>query len=72
MSPWSVVKTMIVSSAWPLASNASRIGEVWGDVHDGYRWDPEIAADAAKWLTEKAPGSNRKWARGAAGAAKPF
>jgi arylsulfatase len=28
---------------------------VWGDVHDGYRWDPEIAADAASWLTEKAP-----------------
>jgi arylsulfatase A-like enzyme/uncharacterized membrane protein len=37
-------------------SDFQGFGEVWGDVHDGYRWDPEIAADAATWLTEKAPG----------------
>ncbi len=37
-------------------SDFQSFGEVWGDVHDGYRWDPEIAADAAGWLTEKAPG----------------
>jgi arylsulfatase len=36
-------------------SDFQSFGEVWGDVQDGYRWDPEIAADAAKWLTEKAP-----------------
>lgn len=36
-------------------SDFQSFGEVWGDVHDGYRWDPEIAADAARWLTEKAP-----------------
>lgn len=37
-------------------SDFQSFGEVWGDVHDGFRWDPEIAADAASWLTEKAPG----------------
>jgi arylsulfatase len=36
-------------------SDFQSFGEVWGDVHDGYQWDPEIAADAARWLTEKAP-----------------
>lgn len=36
-------------------SDYQSFGEVWGDVHDGYRWDPEIAADAAEWLTGKAP-----------------
>ena len=37
-------------------SDYQSFGEVWGAVHDGYRWDPEIAADAAGWLTEKASG----------------
>ena len=44
-------------------SDYQSFGEVWGAVHDGYRWDPEIAADAAAWLNEKAPviGESQPW-----------
>jgi len=36
-------------------SDYQDFGEVWGEALDGFNRDPDIAADAAEWLSEKAP-----------------